>query len=46
MILLINIAHVFRKERAKVEFVFDKNSCSTWVSLDEVKHLQKTEGEQ
>ena len=36
----------YRKERAKVEFVFDRNSCSTWVSLEEVKHLQKTEEEQ
>ena len=35
----------YRKERAKVEFVFDKNSCSTWVSLEDVKRLQKTEGE-
>ena len=36
----------YRKERAKVEFVFDKNSCSTWVALDEVKHLRKAEEEQ
>ncbi len=31
----------WRKERAKVEFVFDRTSCSTWVSLDDVKKLQK-----
>ena len=36
----------YRKERAKVEFVFDKNSCGTWVSLEDVKHLKKTEEEQ
>ena len=35
----------YRKERAKVEFVFDRNSCSTWVSLEDVKRLQKAEGE-
>lgn len=31
----------WRKERARVEFVFDKNSCSTWVSLENVKNLRK-----
>ena len=36
----------YRKERAKVEFVFDRNSCCTWVSLEDVKHLKKTEEEQ
>ena len=35
----------YRKERAKVEFVFDKNSCSTWISLEDVKRLQKAEEE-
>ena len=35
----------YRKERAQAEFVFDKHSCSTWVSLDEVKHLRKAEEE-
>ena len=35
-----------RKERAKVEFVFDRNSCRTWVSLEDVKRLHQTEGEQ
>ena len=35
----------YRKERAKVEFVFDRNSCSTCVSLEDVKRLQKAEGE-
>lgn len=36
----------YRKERAKVEFEFDNNSCRTWVSLENVKHLHETEGEQ
>ncbi len=36
----------FRKERAKIEFVFDNNSCSTWVSLGSVKSLKQAEGEQ
>ena len=36
----------YRKERARVEFVFDRNSCSTWVSLEDVKHLNKDEEEQ
>ena len=35
----------YRKERAKVEFVFDRNSCSTWVSLEDVKRLHQTEEE-
>ena len=35
----------YRKERAKVEFVFDRNSCSTWVSLEDVKQAQKAEEE-
>ena len=35
----------YRKERAKVTFVFDKNNCSTWVSLDNVRNLRGTEGE-
>ena len=36
----------YRKERAKVSFVFDRTQREIWVSLDEVKHLNKTEGEQ
>ena len=35
----------YRKERAKVEFVFDGNGSSTWVSLEDVKQLYPTEGE-
>ena len=35
-----------RKERAKVEFVFDKNSCSTWVALENVESLHQTGEEQ
>ena len=35
----------YRKERAKVSFVFDRTQREIWVSLDEVKHLNKTEGE-
>lgn len=27
----------YRKERARVDFVFDRNNCHTWVSLDGVK---------
>ncbi len=33
----------YRKERAKVEFVFDKNSCSTWISLEDVKRRKVEE---
>ena len=29
----------YRKERAKVEFVFDRNSCCTWIAVDDVRHL-------
>lgn len=36
----------YRKERAKVEFMFDQNSCSTWISVEDVKHLHKTGEEQ
>ena len=36
----------YRKERAKVEFTFDRNSCCTWVALENVKHLHKTREEQ
>ena len=36
----------YRKERAKVAFVFDKNTCSTWVSLEDVRPLHHTEEEQ
>ena len=35
----------YRKERAKVEFVFDNTRRNIWVSLDEVKHLAAPEGE-
>ena len=33
----------YRKERAKVEFVFDEHSISSWISLDLVKSEKKTE---
>ena len=33
----------YRKERARVDFVFDKMDCHTWISLDGVKNLQKPE---
>ena len=36
----------YRKERAKVEFEFDRNSCSTWVSLENVKYPQPAGEEQ
>lgn len=36
----------YRKERAKVEFVFDENSCCTWVSLEDVKNLHQAGEEQ
>ena len=36
----------YRKERAKVEFMFDQNSCSTWIALEDVKHLHIIRGEQ
>lgn len=36
----------YRKERAKVEFEFDSNSCSTWISLEDVKRLRRTKEEQ
>jgi len=36
----------YRKERAKVEFMFDKNSCSTWVAIENVKSLHNTGEEQ
>ena len=35
----------YRKERAKVSFVFDNTKREIWVSLDEVKHLSAPEGE-
>ena len=35
----------YRKERAKVAFVFDNAKREIWVSLDEVKHLSAPEGE-
>ena len=36
----------YRKERAKVEFVFDRNSCSSWISLEDVKQQHRIEEEQ
>ena len=33
----------YRKERAKVEFVFDEHSISSWISLDLMKPEKKTE---
>lgn len=35
----------YRKERAKVEFMFDRNSCCTWIAVDDVRHL-KPDGEE
>ena len=35
----------YRKERAKVAFVFDNTKREIWVSLDEVKHLSAQEEE-
>ena len=35
----------YRKERAKVAFVFDNALREIWVSLDEVKHIRTPEGE-
>jgi len=34
----------YRKERAKVSFVFDNVKREIWVALDEVKHLNQPEG--
>lgn len=39
------VAVDYRKERAKVAFVFDNTKREIWVSLDEVKHLSAPEGE-
>ncbi len=39
------VAVDYRKERAKVAFVFDNAKREIWVSLDEVKHLTAPEGE-
>ena len=36
----------YRKERAKVEFVFDRSSCSTWISVEDVKRQHTEEEEQ
>ena len=36
----------YRKERAKVEFVFDRTSCSSWISLEEVRRLHQNREEQ
>ena len=35
----------YRKERAKVSFIFDNTKRDIWVSLDGVKHLSGPEGE-
>ncbi len=40
------VAIDYRKERAKVEFVFDRNSCSSWISLEDVKQQHRIEEEQ
>ena len=40
------VAIDYRKERAKVEFVFDRNSCSSWISLEDVKPQHRIEEEQ
>lgn len=32
----------YRKERARVDFVFDGMACHTWISLDAVRKEQKT----
>ena len=34
----------YRKERARVDFVFEKNPCHAWVSLEDVRSLAKPEG--
>ena len=35
----------YRKERARVDFVFDNMACHTWISLDDVKSDRKQENE-
>ena len=35
----------YRKERARVDFVFDGTACHTWISLDAVKSKRKPEEE-
>ena len=35
----------YRKERAKVSFVFDNVKREIWISLDEIRHLSGSEGE-
>lgn len=35
----------YRKERARVDFVFDGMACHTWISLDSVKSERKPEEE-
>ena len=39
------VAIDYRKERAKVAFVFDNTKREIWVSLDGVRHLSAPEGE-
>ena len=40
------VAIDYRKERAKVEFVFDRNSCSSWISREDVKQQHGIDEEQ
>ena len=35
----------WRKERARVDFVFEKNPCHAWISLENVQNLSKPEEE-
>ena len=35
----------YRKERAKVSFVFDQTEREIWVALEDVKHTRRPEGE-
>ena len=36
----------YRKERARVDFTFDRAACHAWIALDGVKSRQKPEEEQ
>ena len=35
----------YRKERARVDFIFDNMACHTWISVDDVKNNRKPEEE-
>ena len=35
----------WRKERARVDFVFEKNPCHAWISLEDVQSLNRPEEE-